>query len=190
MASTASYVQAIQTEKDFVGWKTAFALVKNLLKGDEKYMTVKLDNPKIQERLVSVPAAFKYLQKIGFRKDEANNVLTFAAPVPVDAITLEKNDLEQLLARYTNGNAENAASQKSAFDPTLMSRTSKSEIRAREEAKKKEKRRQEDMQRKELLKKLAADKKARQDPNWTAKVSSAMAKTGAAINKFDDSTYN
>ena len=46
------------------------------------------------------------------------------------------------------------------------------------------------MQKKALLKKFEADKKARAQPGWEAKVSAARSKTGAAINKFDDTVYN
>ena len=47
MAAAASYLQVPSTQKEFVGWQTTFKLVRNLLKGDEKFFTVKLSNPKM-----------------------------------------------------------------------------------------------------------------------------------------------
>ncbi len=188
MAAAASYLQVPSTQKEFVGWQTTFKLVRNLLKGDEKFFTVKLSNPKIQERVVSVYGTVDYLVKIGFVKDDANQVLKFQGTPNVDTVNLEMKALENLLGRYSAANNENKSSQK--VDVTLLSRSSKSQVRAKEEAMRKEKRRQEQMQKKALLKKFEADKKARAQPGWEAKVSAARSKTGAAINKFDDTVYN
>ena len=129
-----------------------------------------------------------YLVKVGFVKDEANQILKFQGSPNVDAIDREVKALENLLSRYSETNNENKSAQK--VDVTLLSRSSRSQVRAKEEARRKEKRRQEQMEKKALLKKFEADKKARAQPGWEAKVSAARSKTGAAINKFDDTVYN
>ena len=63
----ASYVR-INNEKEYVCYNTCFKLVKNLLKNDDKFKTIKLSNPKIHERIVQVNngAAVDYLIKVGF----------------------------------------------------------------------------------------------------------------------------
>ena len=160
-------------------------MVKNLLKNNEKYRTVKLSNPKINERIVQVNngAAVDYLVKVGFMKENEGSTLVFKGTT--EFIQQEVNMLEAICNKFKPAQ-ENVgpATKAKKIDVTLLSkRSSKAEIRDREQAKLKEKRRLENMQRKQLLQKFKQDKVARAQPGWEAKVSAARAKGGVEIHK-------
>lgn len=178
----ASYIR-INNEKEYVCYNTCYKLVKNLLKNDDKFKTIKLSNPKIQERIVQVNngAAVDYLVKVGFVKE--GELLVFKGTT--EFIQQEVNMLEAICNKFktTQENVGPATTTKKVDVTLLSKRSSKAQIRDREEAKIKEKRRLENQQRKQLLQKFKQDKKARAQPGWEAKVSAARAKGGVEIHK-------
>ena len=180
----ASYIR-VTNEAEFVCYNTCQKLVKNLLKNDDKYKTIKLTNPKINERICQVNngAAVDYLIKIGFVKDMTNNVLNFTGTT--EHIQQEANTLDAICNKFkTSQENIGPATTKKNIDVTLLAkRSSKAQIRDQQEAKRKEKRRAEEARRKQLLKNFEMDKKARAQPGWEAKVSAARAKGGVEIHK-------
>ena len=180
----ASYVR-VNNEKEYICYNTCFKLVKNLLKNNDKFKTIKLSNPKINERIVQVNngAAVDYLVKVGFVREDGDNLLVFKGTT--EFIQQEANTLEAICNKFktTQENVGPATTTKKVDVTLLSKRSSKAVIRDREEAKLKEKRRLENQQRKQLLQKFKQDKKARSQPGWEAKVSAARAKGGVEIHK-------
>ena len=180
----ASYIR-IANEAEFVCYNTCQKLVKNLLKNDDKYKTIKLTNPKINERICQVNngAAVDYLIKIGFVKDLTNNVLNFTGTT--EHIQQEANMLDAICSKFkTSQENIGPATTKKNIDVTLLAKRSSQSPNSRPTRGKNERETQGRRERrKQLLKNFEMDKKARAQPGWEAKVSAARAKGGVEIHK-------
>ena len=99
----ASYVR-VNNEKEYICYNTCFKLVKNLLKNNDKFKTIKLSNPKINERIVQVNngAAVDYLVKVGFVREDGDNLLVFKGTT--EFIQQEANTLEAICNKFKTGN--------------------------------------------------------------------------------------
>ena len=95
----ASYVR-VNNEKEYICYNTCFKLVKNLLKNNDKFKTIKLSNPKINERIVQVNngAAVDYLVKVGFVREDGDNLLVFKGTT--EFIQQEANTLEAICNKF------------------------------------------------------------------------------------------
>jgi len=175
--------------------KTLKTLIANIAKApeEEKYHTIKLSNPKIQERLGSTPQNTILLKSMGFT--EENGTLTISA-----------DSIDQAAFRQMQKQLEEAVEARSGVlkrvpleprnAPVQASRSSISKkpkvslkVQARRDASEREakERAQRIQDKEEQLKKIAAQAHARKhDPNWKAGVSAAMAKGGDSISTFRD----
>ena len=167
---------------------------------EEKYRQLRLDNEKIQQKLMPCnPHALLYLQSLGFVEQEAQ-VLTCAAPpslVPVQA-ALEQvmQALQGLEGPDSNDNNNNAkrtfqhqssslSSSSSSSTTEKLSEKQKARrlLEEKERAEKEEARRR----RKATSQLIQQDKYVRKyDENWTSGPSAAVHKSGTAIATFRD----
>eukprot|EP00949_MAST-11_sp_MAST-11-sp1_P001159 g1159.t1 len=158
--------------------RAAFTIVGKVLRNlatkevedeNSKYRKLRLTNATIAAKLVTVASAVEFLCKVGFVR-EGEEFLVFKGPVPSKEILGHVQAIGKLLEPLAAVETRNSASNASYAGTT---KSIKAQIRAKEEAKRKAQAEKERKERKRLLKKFDADKKARKDPNWKARVSSA-----------------
>lgn len=159
---------------------------------DEKYRQLKLDNEKIQQKLVPCnPHALGYLQSLGFVEHE--QVLTCAAPpslVPMQGALEQVNQALQGLEgpptmKSTLQHQSSNVSSSSSNSGEKLSEKQKARrlLEEKEKAEKEEARRR----RKATAELIKQDKYVRKhDENWTSGPSAAVHKAGSAIATFRD----
>jgi hypothetical protein len=179
-----------------VALKTLNILVGNICKApaEEKYRSIKLTNPKIQQRLCEIPQALQFLCAMGFR--EIDGVLSITEQdINTDLFNLMSRALGQAVeiragtaggARVANTGVGRTAQQSwpkkaglSLKQQAMRGKADREKGNQSAVSRKAEKDRQ--------LRAIAADKFVRKnDPNWKPKVSAAMAKNGTAMQTFRD----
>jgi len=172
--------------------KTLKTLVANLVKAptEEKFHSVKLSNPKIRERLVSIPQSIAFLKALGFI--ERDNILKIES---VDAPALApmlKTLQEAVEARDGTLKRENMqpnmqSANKNLKRPKVCTLSLKQQALADKAEREKKERAQRLLEKQQQLKRIAADNHARKnDPNWKSGVSAAAGKGGTSIQTFRD----
>jgi len=167
---------------------------------DAKYRQLKLDNAKIQQKLVPVLSALEYLKAIGFLEASQENIQVLRVENPDVAVmkaSLQEvtNALEMVApsAAVTSKPSIKKArmeveEEKKSDDPLPVERLSEKQKARRlmEEKERKEK----EIARRERAKtsaQIKQDKWVRKnDPNWKPSVNAAAAKSGSGIETFRD----
>ena len=184
--------------------KTLKVILKNLVdpskSGDIKYRTLKLDNPKLQEKLFSISYIKEMLeQALGFQESTTpeNDPCMILTTLPSD-ITVLRNCLDEVSSSLAaiNGNSGGDISgnieplhpcnKKPRLPPTeqLSEKQKARRLMEEKEQLEREKAREE---RKRQVALLKQDKLVREtDPNWKPGVSAACAKSGTGISTFRD----
>ena len=192
-------------------WKTITKNLADPVKSqDEKYRQLKLDNEKIQQKLVPCnPHALDFLQALGFTRSSSSSTVLTCATVPSLLVTqgaLEEisQALTKLEGGVNNNNNSSSSNNKrtlqhqssstvstsSTFSTTSSSTEKLSEkqkarrlLEEKERAEKEEARRR----RKATAALIQQDKYVRKhDENWVSQPSAACVKTGSAISTFRD----
>ena len=167
------------------GELAAFKLVRTVLRNlinkgptDDKYRTLKTDNVKVAEKLLSQPRAVNFLCAVGFANTGIS--LHFAGEIRPEVLQESYGKLEAMLTRQLNQKSENDVTVSNAtkkmpsiFAASSGKRSIKAKMRAKEETEKKRKMVLERKRRKQLLKGFDKDKEARKQPGWKAKLSGA-----------------
>jgi len=173
-----------------VGLKTLKVLIKNVAQNpeDEKFQTIKLTNPKIQERLGCCPQNVQLLKAMGFK--EVDGTLTISQEnINQPAFLKMQKQLEDAVEARSGSRQQpvlNAPCQAKKRTSSGAPKVSM-KVQARRDAAEREKteKAQRLADKNEQLKLIKAQAFARKnDPNWKAGVSAAMAKGGDAIETF------
>ena len=161
---------------------------------DAKYRQLKLDNEKLQQKLVPCnPHALQYLHSLGFVVEENTNVLTCAAPpslLPMQAALEQVSQaLEGLEPSSSKSSKPILQHQSSSMSSTTSTEKLSEKQKARRLLEEKEKAEKEEARRRrkatsDLIKQ---DKYVRKhDENWVSGPSAAVHKSGTAISTFRD----
>ena len=170
--SFANYLAKPNTAAERGAFSIVVKVLRNLATKDvenseSKFRRLRTTNKTISAQLMPISSAVEFLKKVGFSAEEGAEFLVFNGPIQSEKILAEVAALEKILQPLSA--VVNSVSDSS----NSGSRSIKAQMRAKEEAKRKMLAEKERKERKALLKKFAADKRARKDPNWKAKVSSA-----------------
>jgi len=179
--------------------KTLQVVLKNAIADpvksqDPKYRQLKLENPKLQQRLFSIPVVMEILQAVGFREQMVDGNRCLFLPVP-DTTTVSSSSGQECLAELhvTQQRLASIAGTTSSSSNNNVKAAVPEKLSEKQKARKlmEEKEQQEKLKAKENRKRnlalLKEDKHAREnDPNWKPKVSAACAKTGTGISTFRD----
>lgn len=174
--------------------KTLHVLVKNVAKEptNEKYLSVRLSNPKIAERLAlanpDIPAA-AFLEALGFVRSEDCLALT-AGAFDVALFASMASTLAEIVAARSGRPLENKCLNVKTDKVRKLSKggmSLKEQGRMQKEEQERRERESRKSSKAEILKTINTDAHARKnDPNWTSGVSAAAGKAGSSISTFRD----
>ena len=208
--STANYVNRLvgDPSRTMLQKKNCLTVLKVVLKnlvdpsksGDIKYRTLKLDNPKLQEKLFSIPYIKEMLeQTLGFEESTTpeNDPCLVMTTLPSD-LTILRNCLDEVSSSLAainassggdiSGNIEplHQCNKKPRLPPTEQLSEKQKARRLMEEKDQLEREKAKE-ERKRQVQLLKQDKLVREtDPNWKPGVSAACAKSGTGISTFRD----
>ena len=167
-----------------------------------KYRTLKLDNPKLQERLFCSESVRNLLLNVVGMTSKDNTLVLPEPPSPqisdiiglklLPAISTAQQTMANTMASSTTANANKKAkltehNGKPSAMPSTEKLSEKQKARLLMEQKAKLEKEREKEFRKQTRAKIAADKLVRQkDENWKPTVSAAAAKTGSGLLTFRD----
>jgi hypothetical protein len=162
---------------------------------DVKFRQVKLDNPKLQDKLFKVfpQSALFYLQAVGFERSKDDKELLVLSTVRLVSLQAALQELDITIDALSPPAVQASSSKRphtetSTTTPACASPlTSKQKARLLVEQAKAADARKAEAARQQTLQQIQADKHVRQhDENWTSQPSAACAKTGAQILTFRD----
>lgn len=158
---------------------------------DEKYRQLKLDNEKIQQKLIPCnPHAIGYLESLGFVENVDEKVLRVSS-VNILSVQAALEEITRALERLPSSELPQPApeqkkpklTEQSSFEKLSEKQKARRLLEQKERAEKEEARRQ----RKATAALIKQDAYVRKnDENWTSGPSAAVHKTGTAISTFRD----
>lgn len=169
---------------------------------DAKYRSLRLDNAKVQQKLVPVASALEYLKAIGFCQIVQDDVQVLRVDNPDIAVmkaSLQEvtNALEMVAPntaaksvkkpRRASEEEEKKSDEPAARSAPVERLSEKQKARRLMEEKERKEKEIARMERKKTSAQIKQDKLVRKhDPNWKPGVSAAMAKSGSGIETFRD----
>lgn len=155
---------------------------------DEKYLQLKLDNEKIQQKLIPCnPHALRYLQSLGFVQIAEENVLRVVATVNLVATQGALEEVSRALERLLPSEAPEQKKPKLTEQSSFEKLSEKQKARRLLEEKQQKEKEEARLRRKATAALIKQDAYVRKnDENWTSQPSAACAKTGSTISTFRD----
>lgn len=172
-------------------------VIKNLcdpVKSQEaKYRQLKLENEKVQAKILPFPSAVEFLKSVGFSEATDESSARILRIDSVNASTMQASMQEviqamELVTRQKSAQVHpNTLSLAQRMSAPAAKLSEKQKARVLLEEKAKRERQESRRQRAKNLALLKQDKHVRKhDENWKSGVSAAMAKTGNSISTFRD----